>query len=144
MMAEKERVQEGYYEEDGERMTLLWRDYQRGLDYQRASGLHRKIPEYVRFYEGNQWPAATENTRNLPRPVVNMVKMICRNKISAILSARVRLVYAATRREVDMEAFNRFSDYIVKEIGQEALDKQAVHDGIVKGTYIYHYLFCKI
>ena len=139
MMAEKERVQEGYYEEDGERMTLLWRDYQRGLDYQRASGLHRKIPEYVRFYEGDQWPAATENTKNLPRPVVNMVKMICRNKISAILSARVRLVYAATRREVDMEAFNRFSDYIVKEIGQEALDKQAVHDGIVKGTYVYHY-----
>ena len=139
MMAEKERVQEGYYEEDGERMTLLWRDYQRGLDYQQASGLHRKIPEYVRFYEGNQWPAPTENTKNLPRPVVNMVKMICRNKISAILSARVRLVYAATRREVDMEAFNRFSDYIVKEIGQEALDKQAVHDGIVKGTYIYHY-----
>ena len=139
MMAEKERVREGYYEEDGERMTLLWRDYQRGLDYQRASGLHRKIPEYVRFYEGNQWPAPTENTKNLPRPVVNMVKMICRNKISAILSARVRLVYAATRREVDMEAFNRFSDYIVKEIGQEALDKQAVHDGIVKGTYVYHY-----
>ena len=129
----------GYVEENGERMTLLWRDYQRGLDYQHASGLYKKLPEYVRFYEGNQWPAPTENTKNLPRPVVNMVKMICRNKISAILSARVRLVYAATRREVDMEAFNRFSDYIVKEIGQEALDKQAVHDGIVKGTYIYHY-----
>lgn len=138
-MSEKGKIVDGYYEEDGERMTLLWRDYQRGLDYQQASGLHRKIPEYVRFYEGNQWPAPTENTKNLPRPVVNMVKMICRNKISAILSARVRLVYAATRREVDMEAFNRFSDYIVKEIGQEALDKQAVHDGIVKGTYVYHY-----
>lgn len=138
-MSEKGKIADGYYEEDGERMTLLWRDYQRGLDYQHASGLHRKIPEYVRFYEGNQWPAPTENTKNLPRPVVNMVKMICRNKISAILSARVRLVYAATRREVDMEAFNRFSDYIVKEIGQEALDKQAVHDGIVKGTYVYHY-----
>lgn len=138
-MSEKGKIVDGYYEEGGERMTLLWRDYQRGLDYQHASGLYKKLPEYVRFYEGNQWPAPTENTKNLPRPVVNMVKMICRNKISAILSARVRLVYAATRREVDMEAFNRFSDYIVKEIGQEALDKQAVHDGIVKGTYIYHY-----
>lgn len=138
-MSEKGKIVDGYYEEGGERMTLLWRDYQRGLDYQHASGLYKKLPEYVRFYEGNQWPAPTENTRNLPRPVVNMVKMICRNKISAILSARVRLVYAATRREVDMEAFNRFSDYIVKEIGQEALDKQAVHDGIVKGTYVYHY-----
>ena len=138
-MSEKGKIVDGYYEEGGERMTLLWRDYQRGLDYQHASGLYKKLPEYVRFYEGNQWPAPTENTKNLPRPVVNMVKMICRNKISAILSARVRLVYAATRREVDMEAFNRFSDYIVKEIGQEALDKQAVHDGIVKGTYVYHY-----
>ena len=138
-MSEKEKLVDGYYEEGGERMTLLWRDYQRGLDYQHASGLYKKLPEYVRFYEGNQWPAPTENTKNLPCPVVNMVKMICRNKISAILSARVRLVYAATRREVDMEAFNRFSDYIVKEIGQEALDKQAVHDGIVKGTYVYHY-----
>ncbi|MBR2621089.1 MAG: hypothetical protein IKC97_01805, partial [Clostridia bacterium] len=60
-MSEKGKVVDGYYEEGGERMTLLWRDYQRGLDYQHASGLYKKLPEYVRFYEGNQWPAPTEN-----------------------------------------------------------------------------------
>ena len=137
-MSERE-MKEGYCEEGGERMTLLWRDYQRGLDYQRSSGLAKKLPEFVRFFEGNQWPTATKATKNLPRPVINIIKMICRNKKSAILSSKVRLVYEAARSDVDVEAFNHFAEYIVREMGQEAVDKLAVSDAIIKGTYVYHY-----
>ena len=137
-MSERE-MKEGYCEENGERITLLWRDYQRGLDYQRSSGLAKKLPEFVRFFEGDQWPAPTKATKNLPRPVINIIKMICRNKKSAILSSKVRLVYEAARRDVDVEAFNRFAEYIVREMGQEAVDKLGVSDAIIKGTYVYHY-----
>ena len=119
--------------------TLLWRDYQRGLDYQVQSGLAKNVPEFVRFFEGKQWPAPTKLTRNLPRPVVNIIKMFCRNKKAAILSSRVRIVYSTPRPGVDVEGFNHFSDYICREIGQEEKDKEAIDDAVKKGTYAFHY-----
>ena len=67
--------------------TSLWQDYQNGLNYQSSSGLAKNLPTFVKFYEGKQWAAATENTKNLPRPVINIVKMkwvIC---TSAVLKA---------------------------------------------------------
>ncbi|MBE6656268.1 MAG: hypothetical protein E7609_05320 [Ruminococcaceae bacterium] len=117
----------------------LWDDYQNGLSYQANCGLSKNLPRFVKFYQGDQWPKATPATKNLPRPVVNIIKMICRNKKSAILSTPVRIVFRAEDTLADVEKFNRFADYIQKEIGQDALDKKAVGDGVVKGSYFYHY-----
>lgn len=119
--------------------TTLWDDYQNGLSYQASTGLSKKLPKFVKFYEGDQWPAPTKNTKNLPRPVVNIIKMICRNKKSAILSTPVKIVYRAEDSMADVERFNRFANYIQKEIGQESLDKKAIDDGVKKGSYFYHY-----
>ena len=119
--------------------TSLWDDYQNGLSYQASTGLSKNLPKFVKFYEGDQWAAPTKNTKNLPRPVVNIIKMICRNKKSAILSVPVKIVYRAEDIMADVEKFNRFADYIQKEIGQEALDKKAIDDGVKKGSYFYHY-----
>lgn len=119
--------------------TTLWDDYQNGLSYQASSGLSKKLPEFVRFYEGKQWAAPTKNTRNLPRPVVNIIKMICRSKKSAITAAPVRIIYRAEDETVDVEKFNNFAAYIQKEIGQEGLDKKAIDDGVKKGSYFFHY-----
>lgn len=126
------------YDRDDE-TTTLWDDYQNGLAYQSSSGLSKKLPEYVRFYEGKQWAAPTKNTKNLPRPVINIVKMICRNKKSAITSVPVKIIYRAEDETVDVEKFNNFADYIQKEIGQEGLDSNAIDDGVKKGSYFYHY-----
>jgi hypothetical protein len=65
---------------DKDLAALIWERYEGGIEYQNSIGLRRLIPEYIRFYEGKQWPEATRNTKNLPRPVINIVKMICRNK----------------------------------------------------------------
>lgn len=119
--------------------TTLWDDYQNGLSYQASSGLSKKLPEFVRFYEGKQWAAPTKNTRNLPRPVVNIIKMICRSKKSAITAAPVRIIYRAEDETVDVEKFNNFAAYIQKEIGQEGLDKKAIDGGVKKGSYFFHY-----
>ncbi len=123
-------------------VTALWEDYRRGVQYQEGIGLTRNLPIFVDFYEGKQWPAPTKRTKSLPRPVINIIKMICRNKKSAILSAPVRLVYKTADRKddaVDVERFNRFAEYIQKELGQEGLDKKAIHDAVRKGSYFYHY-----
>ena len=108
--------------------TKLWDDYQNGLNYQSSTGMSKNLPAFVRFYEGDQWAKPTKNTMNMPRPVVNIIKMICRNKKAAILSAPPKIVYQAEYNDANVERFNHFADYIQKELGQEALDKKAIED----------------
>lgn len=124
-----------------EELAEIWKDYENGVMYQEKAGLSRNLPMFVRFFEGNQWAAPTARTKNMPRPVINIIRMICRNKKSAILSAPVRLVYTSSDQDVAVEKFNRFAEYIQKELGQEALDKEAIDHGVKKGCYIYHYFW---
>ncbi len=120
-------------------VSSLWKLYDNGRGYLSSMGLSTKLPLYNRFYEGDQWPAPTRATRSLPRPVVNFIKMIVRSKKSFILASKARIHYEAELSEVDMSALNDFADYMVKEIGQEELDREAVQEACVEGTYIYHY-----
>lgn len=120
-------------------VTDIWKCYQRGISYQSKIGIRENIPKFVDFYEGRQWPAPTENTKNLPRPVANIVKMICRNKKSALLSVPTRLVFKADSKDADATLFTHFAEYIQKEMRQKQHDKIAVSDGVVKGSYFYHY-----
>jgi hypothetical protein len=119
--------------------TRLWEDYERGKEYQDTVGLTRRIPLLVRFYEGDQWPRATERTKNFPRPVVNFVESICNSKKAAILTTPVRIRYHSDRSDVNVERFNAFSDYMTKEIGLERVYKDAMKDACVKGTYFMHF-----
>ncbi len=127
---------------DGE-ITHLWKMYEDGLDYQIKSGLRLTIPKNIDFYEGRQWPAPTESTKNLPRPVVNIIKMICRSKKSSILSTPVRILYKSYSRGTDTDKLNSFAESILKEMNQEGLDRLAIDDGIKKGSYFYHYYWDK-
>jgi hypothetical protein len=127
-----------YNDKDTE-VSSLWKLYEIGRGYLSSMGLSDKLPLYNRFYEGSQWPAPTRATKSLPRPVVNFVKMIVRSKKSFILASKARIHYEAELSEVDLSALNDFADYMVKEIGQEELDREAVQEACVEGTYIYHY-----
>ncbi len=119
--------------------TLVWSYYQNALDYQIRMGLRDKIPSCIDFYEGKQWPLPTENTKNLPRPVVNIIKMVCRTKKSAILSSPVKIHYKSFTPYADMELFNSFADNVFKDLGQSELDRLALEDAVKKGAYFYHY-----
>jgi len=124
---------------DDGRVSSLWRLFRRGREYQSAKGLTRTLPLCVKFYEGDQWAPPTKNTRNLPRPVVNVTKMICRTKKSAMLSTPLRILYRSYDASVDVERLNRFAAYIQKELGQSELDRRGVDQAVKKGTYIFHY-----
>ena len=123
--------------------TYLWKLYEEGLDYQSRTGLRVNIPKFVDFYEGRQWPQPTESTKNLPRPVVNIVKMICRNKKSSILSTPVRILYKTYSEGTDIDKLNSFVESMEKELDQEGLDRLALDDGVKKGSYFYHYYWDK-
>ncbi|MBO5338220.1 MAG: hypothetical protein J6A96_00815 [Clostridia bacterium] len=126
-----------------ENVTELWKRYQQGIEYQETIGIRTDIPRYIDFFEGRQWPTATEATKNLPRPVLNFIKMICRNKKAAILNSKVRLVYKSDDINANVDKFNHFANFIEKEMGQAELDKQAIDDAVKKGSYFYHYYWDK-
>ena len=119
-------------------VSSLWKLYDNGRGYLSSMGLSTKLPLYNRFYEGDQWPAPTRATKSLPRPVVNFIKMIVRSKKSFILASKARIHYEAELSEVDLTALNDFADYMVKEIGQEELDREAVQGGTVGTSGISH------
>ncbi len=123
--------------------TYLWSLYQEGLNYQGSLGLRHTIPTCIDFYEGRQWPPATEITKNMPRPVINIVKMICRSKKSSILSTPIKFLYKSYDSSADMDKLNSFSEFIQGELNQEGLDKLAIDDGIKKGSYFFHYFWDK-
>ena len=97
-----------------EEKTHLWELYESGLDSQISLGIRQNIPTYVDFYEGRQWPEPTQSTKNLPRPVVNIVKMICRSKKAAILNAPVKVMFKSYSPLTDTNKFNSFYEFISK------------------------------
>lgn len=107
--------------------------------YLQTIGLGSQTKKFVEFWEGKQWPAKTEATKSLPRPVINFIKMIGSNKISGILSSRVKLHFMADVDDAATIKFDKFAAYIQKEMKQSYHDSRALKDGAKKGTYVAHY-----
>lgn len=133
----------------GELAKKIWSDWENGLQYQKKLNLKETCEQCVNFFEGRQWPKATERTKNLPRPVINIVKFIINGKKANILSSKISMIYKPliyNEQEGSIatkgaSSFTNFAKHINKEIKQEDLDNQAIADGLKKGTYIYHYFW---
>ena len=129
----------------------IWDDWENGLAYQKKLNLKATCETCVDFYEGKQWAQATERTKNMPRPVINMIEMIVVSKKANILSSKIStiykpLIYDETKADIASKgatAFTNFAEHIAKEIKQEDLDDEAIEDGLIKGPYIYHYFWDK-
>ncbi|MBQ7653392.1 MAG: hypothetical protein IJS93_03375 [Clostridia bacterium] len=121
-----------------ERITDLWKDYRKGKDYAASIGLNERIKTNVAFFEGKQWAPSTEATRTMPRPIVNIVKFICRNKRAMLTSTPVKLVYSSKTDKGKAQILTDFAAYVLKEMDVEELDSRAIRDGILKGSYFYH------
>ncbi len=129
----------------------IWNDWQKGLNYQKKLHLKETCEQCVDFFEGNQWPKPTERTKNMPRPVINIIKYIVNGKKANILSSKISTIYKPLIYSEEMaelatrgaSAFTDFATHIRKEIKQEDLDDKAILDGLKKGTYIFHYFWDK-
>lgn len=117
----------------------IWKEYENGRAYQSLLGLDRVIPLCVDFYEGRQWGEVKKGTENFPRPMVNFISMICNNKRANLMSSPLRIVYKSDNPTDMTEKFNHFAEYWQKEAQIKYLDSEAIKQGIIKGTYIYHY-----
>lgn len=125
--------------ESREEVTKLWRDYDAGREYQNSLGLTTQIPLNVDFYEGRQWPQRTEATKNIPRPVVNIIKFIVRNKKASIVGAPVSVVFTSNQHPELAQKLTEFNQAIENEMEMDDLRNRKVDEGIKKGTGITHY-----
>ncbi len=117
----------------------IWEQYEKGRAYQSTLGLDVVVPLCVDFYEGRQWGKVKKGTENFPRPMVNFIKMIVDNKRANLMSSPLRIIYKTDNKSIDTEKFNHFAEFWQKEAMMKSLDSNAIKDGIIKGTYVYHY-----
>lgn len=125
----------------------LEKQYKDGLSYFRRMGFLDKWPEYERFKASDQWPAATQRTKHLPRPVFNVIKMIETHKVANVMSEQIKMIFSL--EEVDDsqpeqendpgELFSRNSEATWERIKQDELNEEALDTAANTGTAIWHY-----
>lgn len=134
----------------------IWQEYQDGLDYQSKMNFSSKWSIYQRFINGDQWPAATEKTKNMPRPVFNICRMITTQKSSNVLNENLTMQF--TPQEIVSDSMDpedkqkieqassgadKFSQYSrtlwSEKIDQAQLNEDAIDDAVSLGTCIWHY-----
>lgn len=127
------------------------KQYKEGLNYHRNMGYINEWPENVRFYDGDQWPPATERTKNLPRPVFNIIKYIVNHKVASVLNENIKMVFVSQEvaeegQDTDIDfamqgadKFSKNSSTTWENIQQDLLNEEMLHDGSQLGTGILHY-----
>lgn len=135
----EETVLEELSFDNQKRRDTLIADWKKCEKYFKEMQLDSRIANCVNFFEGRQWVAPTKNTKNLPRPVFNITEMIVTSRAGNILGSPVKLNYIADDDETSTRQFSDFAAYQQKEMRQDENNYQAVHDGLVKGTYVYYF-----
>lgn len=127
----------------------IYQEYLNDVDYKTTMGFIKKWPEFTRFIEGDQWPAATASTKHLPRVVINICDQTQENKRSNILSQQLKMQFrvkelpADSHEEVESIAqdFTDMAENTWYDIAQDTLLKEMVNDTIAIGTGLVHYYF---
>jgi hypothetical protein len=130
--------------------SIVEQQYKQGLDYKKQMGFLTKWPECERFKAGDQWPAPTEKTKNLPRPVFNIIEQIESHKVASVMNENIKMVFSpeeilAEDEQMFMladeagERFTQFADATWERVKQDELNEEALEDGANRGTGFWHY-----
>lgn len=119
-------------------------EYQDGLAYKRRMGFLTKWPEYERFKAGDQWPVPTKRTKNLPRPVFNIIELIEGHKVASVMNEQIKMVFSTLEDDVPeyddaADVFTRYSETTWELVKQNELNEEALEDASNRGTCIWHY-----
>lgn len=131
-----------------EQASSVQKQYEDGLQYKKQMGFLDKWAECERFKAGQQWPAATEKTKTMPRPVVNMIKQIENHKVASVMNENIKMVFqaeeVAEEGSDEFEAadlFTRYADTTWEEVKQQDLNEESLESAANVGTGIWHYYF---
>lgn len=106
--------------------------------------LAQKWSSYEKFRAGEQWPAPTPLTANLPRPVFNIVDYIIQHKVAQVASENLKMVYNNTEEVPDGQAdwadmFTKHSEITWEDIKQDQLNMRVINSAASTGIGIWHY-----
>ncbi|WP_203289844.1 portal protein [Metabacillus sp. cB07] len=128
-----------------EQADFVEKQYKEGLAYKKEMGFFTKWSEHERFKAGDQWPAVTEKTKNLPRPVLNIIKQVINHKVASVMTENIKMVFSASDTEEGSneyegaELFTRYSETTWEKVKQDQLNEVALESGATTGPCIWHY-----
>lgn len=130
-------------------------EYKDGLAYKKQQGYLEDWAEYERFRSGDQWPKTTSRTKDLPRPVFNVIDQIQGHKVSSVMNENIKMLFSALEtaapqpdptgqqpEDPEVQAadlFSRYADSTWERIKQDDLNEEALDSASNVGTCIWHY-----
>lgn len=121
------------------------KQYDDGLQYLKQKGYTKEWPENERFKAGDQWPAPTEKTKHLPRPVFNLIDMVENHKIASVMNENVKMVYSTIEDDESLNStadlFTRYSETVWENLKQDQLNEEALESAANTGLGIWHYFW---
>lgn len=124
--------------------SSIWSRFTDVRDYKQSEGLIADWQQSVDFFEGRQWPPATEKTKNMPKPVFNVCEQIVNHKVASVMADNIRMVFSPEEAGADVEeqiaeVFTKYSDTTWEDIKQGGLNEVALTNGATRGNPILHY-----
>jgi hypothetical protein len=92
----------------------------------------------IEFYEGRQW-GEYKGKISIDKPVMNFIQNTTDGKASSILQKTYKPIFIIDEDKAKSDSVTKFSEWQMKEMNQEELNKRMVYDGLIKGTYIVYY-----
>ncbi|WP_436669388.1 portal protein [Paenibacillus kandeliae] len=129
------------------------RQHEQGLSYFRRMGYISKWRTFERFKAGEQWPAATRRTRDLPRPVFNIIRFIENHKVANVMSEQIKMIYSLEEIDEDQpldmmdvqemmdpaQMFSKVADAVWERMKMDDLNEEALNVAANTGTAIWHF-----
>ncbi len=98
----------------------VWKEYQRGIDFNDAIRLDDTVKANENFFIGKQWEGVQAN--GLPTPVFNFLKRVTLFQVASITSDNIKMQASPMGITVDRESVQTMADIVNKEF--EALFEQ--------------------
>lgn len=136
---------------------IVEQQYKEGLAYKKHMGFLDNWPMYERFKASDQWGPVTQKTKNLPRPVFNIIEYIQNHKVSTVMNENIKMIFSsqefadptdfadpldqvkAQKAEEASDNFTRYSDVVWEQIKQDQINEEALESASNLGTGIWHY-----
>lgn len=123
-------------EEIQKQAKKVYSDWQTNVSYKDKLFIRQDAQRSIDFYEGRQYIGVK---KKLPfeKPVFNLVEFTVDSKLSNILSKQWNYNFIVNNSLLSTKNVSDFAKFQIKEMGLQKLNRKAVLDGLLKGTFIY-------
>jgi hypothetical protein len=106
--------------------------------FKESKGILKDAKRAVEFYEGRQWDEY-KGKISIEKPVMNFIQNTTDGKAASILQKTYKPIFIIDNDKASSDTVTKFSEWQMKEMNQEDLNKRMVYDGLIKGTYIVYF-----